>query len=204
MRNLLFLCVLFICNSSVFSQNNIGFHFYIPISNTINGTVKPLDYHGNTQASMNLELFYERETTKRLHHFGVSYQANTFNYLDSNIQKFIEEDYTTINYTLFNKGKIGDCNLYTGSGTLISILNQQKNYRLNSTNLLNKSSFGEIIKFSLFLETKLILPPLPKKNKFKQAVNFRIGLDLGGIKSNNAVLTNLMFVSGGYSMFYTF
>ncbi len=205
MKKIALIVLLLISFKYVNAQNNLGFHFYIPISNTFQGTDKPFDYHGNTQMSMNLELFYERETKKRIHHFGLSYQGNTFKYLDSSVQKYMSEDFTTLNYTLFNKGKIGNVDIYSGSGALISVLHNQKRYRLNSTNLVNESSFGDLIKFSLFVETKVILPHFSNEhNKIKQALNFRIGLDLGGIKRNEAVLNNLMFMSAGYSLFYPF
>lgn len=209
MKKLLILFFFAFLSISSFCQNNIGFQLYMPISNLSPNSENTLDYQGNTQLKMNMELFYEREREKRLHHLGISYQDNAFKYLDSNIQKFSYEEFTTINYTYYHKHKVGDFTIFHGSGAIVSFLNSQKNYRLNTTNIVNENSFGDLIKMSLFVETRILIPGLlstdnKKHDNFKQCINFRLGADLGSLKNNNAIFHPLIFVSGGYTVYYSF
>lgn len=163
-----------------------------------------MDYHGNTQLNMNLQFYYERETLKKVHQFGITNQSYTFKYLDSGIQQIIDENFYSLNYTYYNRIKLDNWEVYSGAGVLFSILNEQKKYKFSSTNLVSTNSAGDILKIALFIEEKIILPTNSKKNKFKQALNFRFGFDFGGIKNNNATFVPVISFSGGYSLFYCF
>lgn len=191
-----------------FSQNHLGFNMNFPISfpvlNSNNLNNKQLDYSGNTQLNMNLQLFYEIEKLKYVHQFGISNYLNTFNYLDSGIRKKINENYIAINYTFNNKIKLTDFEIYSGAGTLISILNKQNKYRLNNDLLVKTNKKADIIKFNFFIEERFIFPTSPNKKKLKQSLNFKFGFDFIGIKNNGASYIPVISVSSGYSLFYCF
>ena len=190
--------VQFIANA----QNHVGYHIFMPVSNTTKVFEKPYEYHGNTQMSFSLELFYEREKKNKLHHIGFSYQPYSFRYFNSDYFETIIEDYLTLNYIYFKKMELGEIPYYTGSGAMFSILNEQKKYN-DKSELEATNKFGDVMKMSMFIEEKIPLSSRTKKLKVNQSINFRFGFDLFAQSRNLAISLPVFFISGGYSMSLT-
>ena len=157
MKKSIFVSTLFVLfQFKTIAQNHLGYHIFMPVSNTTKVFEKPYEYHGNTQMSFSLELFYEREKKNKLHHIGFSYQPYSFRYFNSDYFETIIEDYLTLNYIYFKKIKLGEIPLYTGSGAMFSLLNEQKKYN-DKSEIKPKNKLGDVMKMSIFIEEKIPL-----------------------------------------------
>lgn len=202
MKQIFFLVSFYFLFFNSFSQNHLGFHIFMPVSNTYRAFDSAYNFHGNTQLSLSAELFYERENKNKLHHIGISYQPYSFRYFNSDYFETITENYYTLNYTFFRKYKLGDIPFYSGSGAIISVLNEQKEY--NDMHKIKETfKFGDVVKLSAFIEEKLPLINRTKKVKVTQSFNFRFGFDLLAKTRNDATFIPICFISCGYSMSLT-
>lgn len=199
---IIIIVVIFLSIAESKSQNHFGSHIFMPVSNTFRAFDSAYNFHGNTQLSLSAELFYERENKNKLHHIGITYLPYSFRYFNSDYFETITENYYILNYSFFRKYKLADIPFYSGSGAIISVLNEQKKY--NDKHIIKKTfKFGDVVKLSAFIEEKLPLITRTKKVKVTQSINFRFGFDLLAQTRNDATFIPICFISCGYSMSIT-